>query len=251
MDIPLLDDADDAEGAFTPRPVRTREPMPERAVLCFFGEVLAARAGAGDLEEIGRFSPEVGGGLLYRTTSAEAAVAVCHPGVGAPLAAHHLEVLIASGVQFFVACGGAGALVPDLDADRIVIPSGAVRDEGTSFHYLPAARTVQADAYSVAVARTVLTELDIPHLVGLTWTTDAPFRETPRRIKRRRQEGCLTVEMEASALFAVAAHRRVSFVQYLYSADDLSGPRWAHRGWTRSPARQTLFDIAVATARRL
>jgi uridine phosphorylase len=225
--------------------------MPQRAVLCFFNEILAARAEAGELVAIGRFSREIGGAPLYLADVDGEPIAVCHPGVGAPLAAHHLENLIASGCRAFVACGAAGAVAAGLNADHIVIPTGAVRDEGTSFHYLPASRTVDADTDAVAVALSVLAELDIPHTLGLTWTTDAPLRETPLRIERRRDEGCLTVEMEAAALFAIAAHRGVRFVQYLYAADDLSGPVWAHRDWTTSSAREALLDIALTTARRL
>lgn len=84
-----------------------------------------------------------------------------------------------------------------------------------------------------------------------TGTTDAPFRETPRRIQRRRREGCITVEMETAAFLAVAQFRGVRFCQYLYAADDLSGPAWDPRGWTTATVRTELLELALAVATRL
>ena len=158
-------------------------------------------------------------------------VAVFHPGVGAPLAASLMEDAIAHGCTSFVACGGAGALVPGLALGHVVVPDAAVRDEGTSYHYLPPAREVAADPEAVRIAVAVLERHGVPHTVGKTWSTDAPYRETPARIERRRAEGCITVEMETAAFLAVARHRGVRFAQLLYAGDDVSGEAWDHRSW--------------------
>jgi uridine phosphorylase len=251
VDIPLLDAFEQVEGVLPRRPIRTSEAVPQRAVMCFFSEVLDALAESGELVEIGHFSREVGGQPLYRAGVDGEAVAVFHPGVGAPLAVLHLEAAIASGCGTFVGCGGAGAVAAGLDVGHVVVADRAIRDEGTSFHYLPPSRSVDADQGAVEIAREVLSEVAIPHSVGATWTTDAPFRETRARIERRRAEGCLTVEMEAAALMAVAQFRRARFVQLLYAGDDLSGPDWSHRNWTTSSVRPILLDIALTAARRL
>ena len=110
-------------------------------------------------------------------------------------------------------CGGAGAIVPGLALGHVVVPTAAVRDEGTSYHYCAPAREIEADPRTVQVGREVLEERGVPHLLGKTWTTDAPFRETAAAIGRRRDEGCVTVEMEASAFMAVAQFRGVDLVQ--------------------------------------
>jgi uridine phosphorylase len=172
-------------------------------------------------------------------------VAVFCPGVGAPLATALFEDAVAHGCSNFVACGGAGALVPGLALGHVVVPDAAVRDEGTSYHYLPAAREVTADPDAVAAAVAVLERNSVPHTVGKTWSTDAPYRETVARIARRRAEGCITVEMEAAAFMAVARHRGVRFAQYLYAGDDLSGEAWDHRSWQTTSARRTLFELAI------
>lgn len=86
----------------------------------------------------------------------------------------------------------------------------------------------------------------VPYRLGKTWTTDAPYRETPRKISMRKNEGCLTVEMEAASLMAVAQFRQVAFGQILYGGDDLSGVEWDNRDWqSRDDVRQKLFWLAA------
>jgi uridine phosphorylase len=83
-------------------------------------------------------------------------------------------------------------------------------------------------------------------VTGKTWTTDGLYRETRAKVSRRVAEGCLTVEMEAAAFFAVARFRGVSFGQMLYAGDDLSGEVWDPRGWTHdAKGRDLLFRLAA------
>ncbi len=124
--------------------------------------------------------------------------------------------------------------------------SSAVRDEGTSYHYLPPGREVHAHAAGVAALKTILVRRGVPYFVGKTWTTDAPYRETPAKIAARKSEGCVAVEMEAASLMAVAQFRGVTLGQVLYSGDDLSGGEWDNRGWqSHREVRRNLFWLAV------
>jgi len=92
----------------------------------------------------------------------------------------------------------------------------------------------------------------VPFRVDKTWTTDAPYRETPQKIARRRAEGCLTVEMEAAALMAVAQFRDVPFAQVLYGGDDLSGAEWDMRAWrSLADVRESLFWLCADACLRL
>ena len=98
----------------------------------------------------------------------------------------------------------------------------------------------------------VLTEAGIPHDKGITWTTDGYFRETPARVARRRGQGAITGEMEAAAMFAVAAFRGAVYAQLLYAGDDLSAQVWDHRGWFADTAsRERLFHLACEAVTRL
>lgn len=181
-----------------------------------------------------------------------AEVLVVHPGVGAPLAAGILEEVIALGCDRIVACGGAGALRDDLALGHAVVVDEAVRDEGTSLHYLAPSRTVRADPHGVEVLTRLLLDEGVPHLVGRSWTTDGFYRETPSRIERRRREGCLTVEMEAAAFMAVARFRSVRFAQLLYAGDSVAAEAWDARGWDRAHGvREAIFRLALRGAAAL
>jgi len=244
--LPLAEFDGDA-GLFAPRPPRGlgAGACPAAAVLCFFPEVLADLQRSGRGRPLGTFSADSGGGTILEVTTPHGPVTAFHPGVGAPLAVLHLEVAVAAGVTDVVACGGAGAVRPGLALGHVVVPTGALRDEGTSHHYRPAGRLIATDPDVAAHLVEVLVRHDVPHTRGLTWTTDAPYRETPARIARRRAEGCVTVEMETAALAAACAHRGVRFGQFLYAGDDVSGPVWAHRSWTRAQIRAALFELAA------
>ena len=249
--LPLAEFDGDSPALFDPSPAHIRGEVPDRAVVCFFRDVIDEVCGDGRAEVVAETTWESGVHRLYRLPVEGGHVGVFHPGVGAPLAAGVLEEMIATGCRTFVACGGAGAVIPGLALGHVVVVDSAVRDEGTSYHYLPASREVAADPAVTAVLSSVLDERDVPHVVGKTWTTDAPYRETRSRIAARRAEGCLTVEMEAAAFFAVARHRSVRFGQYLYAGDDVSGEVWDSRQWQTSSARRDLFELAVAAVLRL
>jgi uridine phosphorylase len=230
-------------------PERAEVDMPERAVLCFFADVVARVAEQEDARRVVSLVSEHGRHTVWELEREGRRVAFLQPGVGAPLAGVFFEEVIDYGVRAAVACGGAGALVPDLALGHPVVVSGALRDEGTSFHYLPPSRTVEADPAVVAAIETMLTAAGVPFSVGRTWTTDAPYRETPARVAARRREGCITVEMEAAALLAVAQWRGVRFGQLVYAADALHGEEWDHRDWTGAvDARERLFWLAVSAA---
>jgi uridine phosphorylase len=129
---------------------------------------------------------------------------------------------------------------------HVIVPTAAIRDEGTSYHYLPPGREVEADAVSVAAIVATLERHKVPFVMGKTWTTDALYRETRIKVEQRVAEGCLAVEMEAAACFAVASFRGVPFGQLLYAGDDLSGEQWDNRDWIgHASGREKLFWLAA------
>jgi uridine phosphorylase len=218
---------------------------PRAAVGCFMPEAVAeAVTGHGrELMSLPSLIP------LRETEWDGQRLAVFYPGIGAPLAACVLERVIAAGCRSIVFCGGAGALAPGLGLGQVIVTTAAVRDEGTSFHYLPPGRDVAADPGVVDVLRATCERMGVPHVAGKSWTTDGIFRETPAKVARRRDEGCITVECEASALFAVGAFRDVRVGVLLYAGDDLSGEAWDGREWKQAfGARRRLFGLAAAAA---
>ncbi len=229
-------------------PARLIQPrdVPEHCVICFFREIIVKVV----TEQNARVSVENGWEdgphPLYEITHQGRRLAFFHPGVGAALAAGLLEEVIAFGCRKFIVCGGCGVLAKDLAVGHLIIVSKAVRDEGVSYHYLPPGREVKAQEAGVAALEAALMRRQVPYLVGKTWTTDAPYRETAPKIATRREEGCVAVEMEAAGLMAVAQYRDVVLGQVLYAGDDLSGAEWDGRGWhTRTEIRENLFWLAA------
>jgi len=195
---------------------------------------------------VGHLYSEHGTHPIWELDHLQERVAFFQPGVGAPLAALFLEEAIDYGCRALVACGGAGALDAGLAVGHPVVVSAAVRDEGTSYHYLAPSRTVETAPEIVAAIETVVARAGVPFTTGLTWSTDAVYRETKHKTALRRLEGCITVEMEAAALLAVARFRGVSLGQLLYAGDSLAGDAWDHRDWVQAhDAREALFWLAM------
>ena len=253
MDLPLFENDLAESGVLDAQLLHRRESdVPPVAVLCFFNELLEELAAEGVLVTKYVLRSEIGRNPVYEYLSEEGPVAVMHPGVGAPLAAGFVEEIASLGVTTLVACGGAGALLDNLDLGHVMVVASALRDEGTSFHYAEPSRIIDADPLGVQVLCDVLEERGVDHFVGRTWTTDAFFRETRSRVNRRVDERCSVVDMESSAFIAVARYRGLHFAQLLYAGDSLAGEEWNSRSWTGARGvRETLFRVSAIAARRL
>jgi uridine phosphorylase len=251
-DSPLLDFDESRRALIEPsEQVRPRD-VPAACVVTFFGDAVGRLIDSGSASVITENRWEDGPHPLVELEHQGQRVGILQSGVGAPLAAGLLEEVIALGCRAFIVCGGAGALRPEITRGHLVVVQAALRDEGTSHHYLPPARFVEPDPTATAVLTSTLVQHEVPHVVGRTWTTDAPYRETPAKIAARRAEGCVTVEMEAAALFAVAAFRGVPLAQVVYGGDDLSGETWDHRSWQdQTEVRDNLLRLAATAALEL
>ncbi len=127
--------------------------------------------------------------------------------VGAPFATLIAEELFACGCKLLISMTSAGQIQPVDTPPYFIVIDHALRDEGTSYHYLPASDFCCADEALIASARDILASTGLPIHFGATWTTDAPFRETEVAIEAAKEAGVLAVEMEAAALYAFAQAR--------------------------------------------
>ncbi len=245
-DAPILEFDPSRAAIIEPGRAQRDIAMPDRCVMTFFGEVA-------------RKFREMPGTRAVATTRWETAdieflamdyqgqeVGFVHVHVGAPVAAGILEFMIAYGAKKVIGCGGCGVLDSSIAAGHALVPTAAVRDEGTSYHYLPASRQVELSAAGIVAIKTTLDRHGVEYLECKTWTTDAPYRETVEMVRRRRAEGCLCVEMECSALASVAAFRGIEFAQLLYGGDDLGGTVYDEREWwNKLTVREKLFMLSV------
>ena len=252
-DYPILEHDGSESSLIEPSEVlRPVEGMPQHCVLPIYNQVIDSLRGQSRLTHVTDIQSAMGPLPVFRIEHHGQAVAVAHPGMTASFVAACLEELIAFGCRKFVACGAAGVLDRALARGMVVIPNAAVRDEGASYHYLPPRREIEVEPGVVSTLQSVLESRGIPYRIGKTWTTDGIYRETRSRIARRKAEGCLTVEMECSALLAVAKFRGVKFGQLLATGDDVSGSEWdPRRGSEHQSFPETLFWLSVHACLKL
>jgi uridine phosphorylase len=154
---------------------------------------------------------------LFRVSHDSFDFGVIAGAVGASFSVLVAEELFASGCQLLISISSAGQIVPARQPPYFVLIEKALRDEGTSYHYLPPSRYSEMDPLLLTSIKRSLERQASPLLFGSVWTTDAPFRETAAEIDDYRSEGILAVEMEASALyaFAQARHKHVVCIAYV------------------------------------
>lgn len=248
---PILEFDSNPTAIIEPSILSTNPDMPQCCVMTFFRDVIDAKLKQGLLKQIAMLHSESVDIPVYVINVGDTQVGLVHADLGAPACAGQLEELIALGGKRFIVCGGAGVLQKDIAVGHLILPISAVRDEGTSYHYLPPAREVACSADALELIQSVLDEKQIAYIKAKTWTTDAFYRETRDKVNLRISEGCVTVEMEAAALFAVAQFRGVSLGQILYGGDDLSGAQWDGRKWkNRTDIRLNLVDCCLEISAR-
>lgn len=178
--------------------------------------------------------------------------AFCKARLGAPACVGTFEDVIAMGAERIIVLGNCGVLDRNIKDCGIIIPTKAIRDEGTSYHYVPASDYIDVNKKYVKEFKDVLNELGYPYVEGVTWTTDAFYRETPDKIEKRKKMGAICVEMECSAMQALCDFRNVEFFQFFYAGDNLDHSSWEPRsvsGYTRLDDKQKIallaFELAV------
>jgi uridine phosphorylase len=218
----------------------------EYCVITFFREVLEDMEKEGRIKVVKFLNCETMDVPIYEMEYMGKKVHLCLGYVGAAGSAAFLEELIAYGFNRFIVCGGAGVLRKDIAVGHLMIPISAIRDEGVSYHYLAPAREVECNPEVVGKIEEEFNKYKINYIKAKTWTTDSFYRETEKKIELRKSEGCVSVEMEAAAFFAVAKFRNVKLGQILYGGDDLSAAAWDNRKWhNRAEIRKNLVEISI------
>jgi purine-nucleoside phosphorylase len=165
--------------------------------------------------------------------------------LGGPLAAWGVETLIALGVKEVILLGSSGALIKEIGRGDLILPAAAVREEGTSYHYLPPDQAVHASPRLRGHLEDVMDRLGIAYHQGDVWTTDAFFRETWQKVERFRSDGVVCVDMEAASLFAVAQYRGIDLACLFYGGDSLAEESWDLRlAGEMHPHQLRMLEIA-------
>lgn len=186
--------------------------------------------------------------LLFLNETDQQIAVIGNFGIGSPMASIILEELIAYGVQEFISIGTAGSLQTNVHIGDLVLCDRAIRDEGTSHHYLQTGKYSYPTNELTQRFAKALSESGAQFHIGTTWTVDAPYRETVNEARQYQKEGVLTVEMEASALFAVAEYRNVPIASAFTISDSLADLKWQpefHSSKTKLGLEQ-LYRAAIA-----
>lgn len=243
--FPILEFDSEKSAVIEPGRHKRGVALPERCVLTFFEDVVEKYSRMDGVKTRLNTKWETGVINIYEMNYKGEDVCFLRVYVGAPIAVSIMEYVMAYGVKKIVACGGCGVL-DDIEQGHILVPVSAVRDEGTSYHYMLPSREIHLDQDAVDAAKRAIDKSGYLYTECKTWTTDAFYRETPEKVALRKAEGCNCVEMECSAFVAAAKFRGAKFAQLLYSGDILKDNQHDERDWQNNlSVREKLFLLSL------
>jgi len=243
----ILEHDTEHEAILMPIGIKTKR-LPKKAVFAFLGEELQIFAQSHNGIVIDTFESVTKTYPIYECDHGQDKICLCQAPVGSAAAVQLLEYLIAGGVSKIISVGSCGTLF-DISENRFLIPVAALRDEGTSYHYLPPSREISISKQGIKAIEAALSQMRVPYMEVKTWTTDGFYRETEGMVQYRKQEGCQVVEMECSALAACAEFRGVTWAMLLFTADTLADPNdYQERDWGKASiplALQLALDAVI------
>lgn len=209
--------------------IKPIDNFPEVCVSTFSKQIIDKFAAFDHVEVIATLYTANGENPVYKIKYGGKEIAFYLSLVSAPACVSCFEEIIAMGAKKFVFFGSCGVLDDSIVQHNLIVPTAAIRDEGTSYHYMAPSEEITPDIELTKLLIKCLDKCGYPYVSGKIWTTDAIYRETLEIINERKESGCIAVDMEYSALLAVAKHRNVQFIQFLYGADNLDNEEWQPR----------------------
>lgn len=227
------------------------ENLPETLIATFLPKFLELLSGISPMEKCAAISCNGSEIPVYRFEYKGQTLGIFHTMLGGAASAGMLEELIAMGAKRVLYFGSSGALDKELVYGHLVVPTAAYRDEGLSYHYLPASDYIEIETADQLCE--IFDALHVPYVKAKTWTTDAIYRETRANIQKRRDEGCAVVEMECASVMAVGQFRKIPVYQFLYAADCLDAAQWDRRLLGNMPdnTRERILTVALNAAIKL
>lgn len=227
----ILEEFDSCKNStFDPCEVENIIPnFPKIGITCFSNELMDRYVENFKGEKIAEVSCANGKIPIYKIDYKGIDIALFMSRVGAPACTVQYEEILAMGLEKLIMFGNCGVLDSKIDDLAIIIPTSAIRDEGTSYHYMKSSREVKVNKKYIKEFENILNDKNISYIKGKVWTIDAPYRETRDKVLKRKEEGCLCVDMECSSMHAVANFRGKDLFQFFYAADNLDGVKWDQR----------------------
>lgn len=237
---PIFEFDDNKEAKLNPTSFVDQSFETDKLIITFFPEVMDKLVNEDKItleRTIGGENPV----LIYRFLDDDILITLGQ--IGCPACAGNLDLFNAMGITKVMFCGGGGVLDKNIEVGQILVVDGAIRDEGFSYHYIAPSRYIYTNPETTEKITQYLADNSISYIRGLTWTTDAIFRETTEKISRRKEEGAKIVEMEQAGCIAVSQFRGFDYRALIYGGDDVSQDEWSNRGWhSREGIR---YDLVV------
>ena len=230
-EIPILEFDTDATAVIVLTHENLDLNLPQKAVFAFLGEHIDEYAKAHGAIQVGKFLSATKDYPIYVVKHKGKDVCLCQAPVGAAPDAQLMDWLIGYGVREIITGGCCGAL-SNFEENVFLVPYKALRDEGTSYHYMKPSRFVEINTAAMKAIEKTITEHGLEYREVITWTTDGFYRETKEKVAYRKQEGCEVVEMECAALAACAFLRNALWGCILFTADTLADvENYDERNW--------------------
>ena len=227
----ILEEFDECKtSTFDPNEVENVIPnFPKIGITCYSKKLMDRYVEIFNGEEIAEIKNANGHIPVYKINYKGLDIALFMSLVGAPACTGAYEEILAMGLEKLIMFGTCGVLDRRIDELAIIIPTSAVRDEGTSYHYMKASPEIKVNEKYKEEFEEILKENNISSIEGKVWTIDAPYRETRNKVLKRKEQGCICVDMECSAVNAVAKFRDKELFQFFYAADNLDSSKWDKR----------------------
>lgn len=219
--IPILEFDDNPQAVLMPTHEELDLKLPKKCIYAFLEEEIDRYAQEIEAECVGEFVSATKTYPVYVIDYKGEKVCLAQAPVGSAPAAQFMDWLIGYGVEKIISTGTCGVLT-NIEENAFLVPVRALRDEGTSYHYASPSRYMDVHVEAISAIEQVLEQLCIPYEEVMTWSTDGFYRETAEKVAYRKEEGCAVVEMECSALAAVAQLRGVVWGELLFTADSLA-----------------------------
>lgn len=229
--IPILEFDAAPEAVVNPGHEHLTLELPEKCVFAFLGEYIEEYAAKTNARQAAVFVSATKHFPIYITEHTGEKIVLCQAPVGAAAAVQMMDWLISYGVRKIISAGSCGVL-ESFPEGTFLVPSKALRDEGTSYHYAPPSRFIEINAAARTAIEEAVLRRGMKYQEVITWSTDGFFRETKEKVAYRKEEGCSVVEMECSALAACSAFRNAVWGMILYTADSLADvEKYDERNW--------------------
>ena len=230
-EIPILEFDSEQSAVIDPTHEKLDLQLPKKCVFAFLGDYIDEYAHKTDTRQVSGFISATKQYPIYITRYKGEEIVLCQAPVGAAPATQILDWLIGYGVCEIISAGTCGCLEKFAES-TFLVPSKALRDEGTSYHYASPSRFIEINERARRAIRETILEHGMKYREVITWSTDGFYRETKEKVEYRKNEGCSVVEMECSALAACADFRGATWGMILYTADSLADvDKYDERNW--------------------